>query len=143
MDDYLCLAALVSIGERFLKQQPPLSRDELGQMLPRGNNLADRVVEALQGCNLVVELVPFQPGSSPQLLPKLPLNQVTVKEVLDRLRELRGAGLDVALAGEPRLITLLKPLMEAPAPVDWEKLTLQQLVESLPGDAGQTGPVVE
>ena len=134
MDEYLCLAALVSIGERFLKRQPPLSRDELGQMLPRGNNLADRVTQALQDCNLVVEVVPAQPGSSPQFLPKLPLNQVTVKEVLDGLREFRGAALDVALAGEPRLITLLKPLVEAPAPVDWEKLTLQQLVESLPGD---------
>jgi membrane protein len=143
VDDYLCLAALVRIGERFLKQQPPLSRDELRQMLPRGNTLADRVTQALQDCNLVVEVVPAQPESSPQFLPKLPLNQVTVKEVLDGLREFRGAALDVALAGDPRLITLLKPLMEASAPVDWEKLTLQQLVESLPGDEGQTGPAVE
>ncbi len=46
----------------------------------------------------------------------------------------RGAALDVALAGEPRLITLLKPLVEAPAPVSWEALTLQQLVESFAGD---------
>ena len=63
--------------------------------------------------------------------------------MLDGLREFRGAALDVALAGEPRLIALLKPLMEAPAPIDWEKLTLQQLVESLAGDAGLTGPAVE
>ena len=103
-------------------------------MLPRGNNLVDRVTQALQDCNLVVEVVPTQPGSSPQFLPKLPLNQVTVKEVLDGLRESRGAALDAALAGEPRMIALLKPLMEAPAPVDWEKLTLQQLVESFSGN---------
>jgi hypothetical protein len=112
----------------------------LGQVLPRGHNLVDRVTQVLQDCNLVVEVVPARPGSSPQFLPKLPLNQVTVKEVLDGLREFRGAALDVALAGEPRLITLLKPLMESPAPVDWEKLTLQQLVESLPGDEGLPGP---
>jgi hypothetical protein len=143
VDDYLCLAALLGIGERFLKQQPPLSRDELGQMLPRGNNLVDRVTQTLQDCNLVVEVVPLQPGASPQFLPKLPLDQVTVREVLDNLREFRGATLDVALAGEPRLIMLLKPLMEAPAPVGWEKLTLQQLVQSLPGDETLTGPVKE
>ena len=129
----------MSIGARFFKRQPPLSQDELSQMLPRGHNLAHRVTQALQDCNLVVEVAPVRPGSSPQFLPNLPLNQVTVKEVLDGLRELRGAALDVALAGEPRLITLLKPLMEAPAPVGWEKLTLQQLVESFTGD----GPLKE
>ncbi len=135
MDDYLCLAALVSIGERFLNQQPPLSRDELSQILPRGNNLVDRVTRALQDCNLVVEVVTAQAGSSPQFIPKLPLDQITVKEVLDNLRESRGAALDVALAGEPRMIALLKPLMEAPAAVDGEQLTLQQLVESFISDS--------
>ena len=135
VDEYLCLAALVSIGARFCKRQPPLSRDELSQILPRGNNLADRVTQALQDCNLVVEVVPARPGSSPQFLPKLPLNQVTVKEVLDGLRESRGATLDRALAGEPRLITLLKPLVAAPASVGCEALTIQQLVDSFAGDA--------
>jgi membrane protein len=133
VDDFLCLAALVSIGERFLNQQPPLSRDELSQVLPRGNNLVDRVTRTLQGCNLVAEVVTAQPGASPQFIPKLPLDQVTVKKVLDTLQECRGAALDVALAGEPRMIALLKPLMEASAPVDWEKLTIQQLVESFTG----------
>jgi membrane protein len=135
VDEYLCLAALVSIGARFFKQQPPLSRDELGQILPRGNNLADRVTQALQDCNLVVEVVPARPGSSPHFLPKLPLNQVTVKEVLDALRESRGATLDAALAGEPRLITLLKPLAATSAPFGGEALTVQQLVESFAADA--------
>jgi membrane protein len=139
VDEYLCLAALVSIGARFFQRQPLLSQDELSQMLPRGNNLAHRVTQALQDCNLVVEVVPVRAGSSPQFLPKLPLNQVTVKEVLDGLREFRGAALDVALAGEPRLIALLKPLVEAPAPVDCQALTVQQLVESFTGG----GPVKE
>ena len=134
VDEYLCLAALVSIGARFYERQPPLSRDELGQMLTQGNNLADRVTQALQDRNLVVEVLPARPGSSPQFLPKLPLDQVTVKEVIDGLRESRGATLDVALAGEPRLITLLKPLVEASAPVGSEALTLQQLVEAFAGN---------
>jgi membrane protein len=130
VDEYLCLAALVSIGARFYERQPLLSRDELGQMLTQGDNLADRVTQALQDSNLVVEVLPARPGSSPRFLPNLALNQVTVKEVLDGLRESRGAALEVALAGEPRLITLLKPLVEASAPVGSEALTLQQLVEA-------------
>jgi len=134
VDEYLCLAALVSIGARFFNRQPPLSRDELGQILPPGNNLAHRVTQALQDLNLVVEVVPARSGSSPQLLPKLPLDQVTVKEVLDGLRKSRGATLDLALAGEPRLITLLKPLLEPSASVNCAALTLQQLVESLAGE---------
>ena len=138
VDEYLCLAALVSIGDRFLRRQTPLSRDELGQILPQGNNLADRVTQALQDCNLVVEVVPARPGSSPQFLPKLPLDQVTVKEVLDGLRESRGASLDAALAGDPRLVALLKPLAEAPAPVSGEALTLQQLVEAFAGNGPET-----
>jgi membrane protein len=138
VDEYLCLAALVNIGARFFQQQPALSRDELGQMLPRGNNLADRVAQTLQDCNLVVEVVPFRPGLSPQFLPKLPLDQVTVKEVLDGLREARGATLDIALAGEPRLIALLKPLVEAAAPVGCETLTLQQLVEGYIRNGSET-----
>jgi membrane protein len=139
VDEYLCLAALASIGARFLKRQPPLSREELGQILPRGNNLVDRVTQSLQACNLVVEVVPPQPDSPPQFLPKVPLDQVTVKEVLNGLREARGGALGEALANEPRLIALLKPLVEAPAPVGWENLTLQQLVETFAGDAPEKG----
>jgi membrane protein len=134
VDEYLCLAALVSIGARFLKQQPPLSRDDLRQILPRGNNLVQRVTQALQDCNLVAEVLPAWPASSPQFLPNLPLDQVTVREALNRLRESRGASLDTALAGEPRLVTLLKPLTDVRLPAGWESLTLKNLVEAFAGD---------
>jgi membrane protein len=137
VDECLCLAALVSIGARFFTGQPALSEDELSQMLPPGNHLADRVVQTLQDCNLVVEVVPTRPGSSPQFLPKRPLDRVTVQEVLDRLRESRVAALDLTLACDPRLTPLLKPLVDAPAPVAWETLTLQHLVESFAGDESE------
>ena len=135
VDEYLCLAALVSIGARFFKRQPPLSRDELDQILPPGNNLAQRVTQALQDCNLVVEVIPARPGSSPQFHPKLPLDQVTVKEVLDGLRQSRGATIDQALSSEPRLIKLLKPVVETSAPAACEVITIQHLVEAFAGDA--------
>jgi len=128
-DVYLCLAALVSIGARYWQRQPPLSLTELSRILPRGNNLAHRVTQALQDCNLVVEVAPDRPKSSPRFLPNLPLDQVTVKEVLNCLRESRGAALDQALAAEPRLIKLMQPLVEVYCPIEWQALTVQSLVE--------------
>ncbi|MCK9375874.1 MAG: YihY/virulence factor BrkB family protein [Syntrophobacterales bacterium] len=141
VDEYLCLAALVTIGARFSQRQPPLSLDELSRILPRGNNLAHQVTRALQDCNLVVEVVPDRAKSSPRYLPNLPLDQVSVKEVLDCLRESRGAALYTALADEPRLITLLKPLVESPAPPSWQSFTMQDLVEAYAenGSASQDG----
>ncbi len=134
VDEYLCLAALVTIGARFSQRQPPLSLDELSRILPRGNNLAHQVTQALQDCSLVVEVVPDRSNSSPRFLPNLPLDQISVKEVLDCLRESRGAALYTALADDPRLITLLKPLVEAPAPSNWDSFTIQDLVEAYAED---------
>jgi len=137
VDEYLCLAALVNIGARFLQGRPPLSQDELRQILPRGNNLPHRVTQTLQACHLVAEVVPGRPGSSPQYLPSLSLGQITVREVLDRLRESRGAALDTALAGEPRLAALLQPLTQVRLPAGWEDLTLKNLVKTFAGDGAE------
>jgi membrane protein len=139
-DAYLCLAALVSIGARFCRRQPPMTLDELSRILPRGNNLAYRVTQTLQDCNLVVEVMPVGSKSSPRFLPNLPLDQLTVREVLVCLRESQGAALDQALADEPRLVKLLQPLVEVSCPAAWESLTVQSLVEAFiedgsPGEA--------
>jgi membrane protein len=137
VDEYLCLAALVSIGARFWQRQPPLSLEDLSRILPRHNNLAHQVTRVLQDCNLVMEVIPDQPKSSPRFLPNLPLDQVTVKEVLDCLRESRGAALDSALSAEPRLVKLLQPLVESSCPSGWQSLTVQSLVESYAGGEPQ------
>jgi membrane protein len=133
VDEYLCLAALVSIGARFWQRQPPLSLEELRRILPQGNNLAHQVTQALQNCNLVVEVARTRARTSRCFWPNLPLDQISVKEVLDCLRASRGASLYTALASEPRLVTLLKPLVETPSPSDWQSLTVQNLVESFAG----------
>ncbi|MFH1597320.1 MAG: YihY/virulence factor BrkB family protein [Pseudomonadota bacterium] len=130
VDEYLGLAALVGISARFLKRQPPLSLEELAQILPRSNNLASRVIQLLQDCHLIVEVALPKAAPSPQFQPALPLDRVTVKEVLDCLRQARGAALEQALEAEPRLAALLKPLLEAPSPAPWQSLTLRELVES-------------
>ncbi|MEJ2671648.1 MAG: YihY/virulence factor BrkB family protein [Deltaproteobacteria bacterium] len=135
VDEYLCLAALVSIGARFCQRRPPLSLDELSQILPRGNNLAHQVTQALRNCELVAEVRPERPKSSPRFLPNLPLEQISVKEVLECLRESRGANLDSALSAEPRLVRILQPMVQASCPSDWQSLTVQSLVESYLADA--------
>ncbi|MFZ5447529.1 MAG: YihY/virulence factor BrkB family protein [Thermodesulfobacteriota bacterium] len=139
VDEYLCLAALVAIGARFWLRQPLLSLNELSQMLPRGNNLAPRVLQTLQDCNLVAEVAPNRPKSSPGYLPTLPLDRVTVTEVVDCLRKSRGTALDTALASEPRLTAVLQPLVEASLPSGWQSLTVQSLVEAFakPGVQGE------
>jgi membrane protein len=137
VDEYLCLAALVNIGARFWQRQPPLSLEELSRILPRGDDLAHQVTQALQDCNLVVEVAPTRPNSSPRFLPNLPLDQISVKEVLDCLRASRGAALYTALGSEPRLVTLLKPLVETPSPSGWQSLTVQNLVENFVGQGSE------
>ncbi len=130
VDEFLGLAALVGISARFLHRQPPLTLEELAQILPPGNNLANRVTQMLQDCNLIVEVVPPQAAPSPQFQPALAPEKVTVKEILDCLRRARGVALEQALEGEPRLAGLMQRLLEAPSPAPWQSLTLKELVES-------------
>ena len=40
VDEYLGLAALLSIGARFYRRQPPLFLEDLAELLPSGDNLA-------------------------------------------------------------------------------------------------------
>jgi membrane protein len=130
VDEYLGLAALLSIGARFYQRQPPLSLEELAEILPSGNNLADRVIQALQDCHLVVEVAARKAARSPQFLPNLPLDQLTVAEVLACLRRSREAALSQSLEVEPGLVATLQRLLEGKFPADPASLTIKDLVES-------------
>ncbi len=131
VDEYLALAALVDISARFTNREPPLSLEDLAQMLPSGNNLAHRVLQSLKDCDLVLEVASPNPKVPPTFIPSLPLDQITVKEVLDCLRQARGTALTQALEGEPHLAALLKRLLEDPTPSQWQSLSLQELVKLL------------
>ena len=135
LDEYLGLAALLGISARFARRRPPLSLEDLGEILPGSDNLPAQAVELLKDCRLVVEVAGDKPGAPPQFLPSLPLDKVTVKDVLGCLRGARSLALTQALEGEPQLAALLKRLLEAPTPSEWQELTLQDLVELL--DAAQ------
>lgn len=132
VDEYLGLAALISIGSRYYRRQPPLSLEDLAEMLPSGNNLAGRTMQMLQDCNLVVEvMMPGTLAQSPQFLPNQPLDQLTVAEVLACLRRSREVALHQALEAEPVLATTLKRLLKDRFAADQPSLTLKEVVESL------------
>lgn len=131
VDEYLGLAALLSITARFYRRQPPVSLEELADLLPISNDLAGRVVQMLQDCNLVVEVTPTKPAPSPQFLPNFPLNQVTVAEALACLRRSREAALTQALEADPGLAAALEHLLEGRVICAEPSQTLKEVVESL------------
>ena len=131
VDEYLGLAALLSISARFYRRQPPLTLEEMTQILPSGNDLAGRAIKMLQDCNLVVEVAPPKPVPSPQFLPNLPLDQVTVAEVLACLRRSREAAVNQALAeAEPELAAALSRLLAGRVICPEPSRTLKEVVES-------------
>ncbi|MBI5237907.1 MAG: hypothetical protein HY887_05740 [Deltaproteobacteria bacterium] len=130
MDEYLALAGLAAIGARFLNRQEPLSLEELATLLPRGNNLAVRVVQVLEDCHLVVQVASAEQNSA-RFLPSLPLDQITVKEVLDCLRRARCEVLAWSLEEKPDLAASLKALVECAPTAQWQSLSLQDLVNRL------------
>ena len=127
VDEYLGLAGLAAIGARFLNRQDPLSLEEMGSLFAGRNNLARRVARLLESCNLAVQVASPDLNGSPRYLPGLPLDQITVQEVLDSLRRTRGEALSRSLAEEPDLAAGLKALVEdLPSPQPSQ--TLQELI---------------
>ena len=131
VDEYLGLAALIFIGARFYRRQPPLSLEELAELLPGTNNLAARVTRMLQDCNLVVEVVPAKRQPSPQFLPNMPLEQATVAEILDCLRHSREEALTRSLEAQPQLAGLFHRLLAEWPASRWQTVTLRDLVETV------------
>jgi membrane protein len=129
VDEYLTLAGLAAIGARYSQRKtPPLSLEELARILPSSNNLAARVAGLLQDCRLIMPVAAHGPEDSPRYVPSLPMDQISVKEVLDCLRRLRGEVTAQALEEEPALAAGLKALVaSAPFP-PWQSLNLQELV---------------
>ncbi len=131
LDEFLGLAALLGISARFAHRRPALSLEDLSEILPGSDNLPAQAVQLLKDCRLVVEVAGEKPGAPSRFLPALPLEKVTVKDVLACLRGSRSLALTRALEGEPRLAALLRRLLESPTPSEWQDLTLQDLVDLL------------
>ncbi len=143
VDEYVALAALVAISERFLRRRPPLSLDELSRTLADGNHLSSRVIETLKDLNLVLEVMPIPQDGAPRYVPAMPLDQVTVGDILRRLRQARVGALTSAVGGGSGLADLLRRLAEGWGPSPWDALSLRDLVsQSLAGEEEPAAPNV-
>ncbi len=129
VDEYLALAGLVAICARFVKREPLLTLGELRLLFSQDNFLAVRVINVLKECHLVLEMAPLKPEGPPRFVPAMPLDQITVKEVLDCFRAARGAALVQTLSEEPQVDALLRRVAERTAPSPWDSLSLAELVE--------------
>ena len=136
VDEYLALAALVAISERFLGRESPLGLEDLGQTLGGGDLLASRVVGALKDLDLVLEVSAAPSDSSPRYVPAMPLDQMTVGHVLKILRQARVGAVSQVMAGGPGLAALLNRLAEGPAATPWDALSLKDLVLQASTTAG-------
>jgi membrane protein len=134
VDEYVALAALVAIAGRFLRREPPLDLEELGQSLANGNLLASRVVETLKDFDLILEVAPTPADGPPRYVPARPLDQISVGNVLNLLRQARGGAVARVVAGEPGLANFLRRLVAGPATSPWDNLNLQELVNQAAAD---------
>jgi membrane protein len=137
VDEFLALAALVAICTRFVKCQPLLSQEELAVLFSKDDFLALRIIRALKDCQLVLETMPAAGNQPPKLVPAMPLDRITVREVLECLRAARATALVQTIAAEPQLDALLQRLAKHTAPSPWDSLTLAELVK-LAGTSPQT-----
>jgi membrane protein len=128
VDEYVALAALVAISDRFLRREPPLNLEELGQTLANGNRLASRVMDTLKDLGLVLEVSPMPVSGPPRYVPAMPLDQMTVGHVLEILREARMGAVTRVVGGGPGLTGLLHRLAEGSGPSPWDGLSLKELV---------------
>jgi membrane protein len=126
VDEYLALAALVAISDRFLRQAPPLNLEDLGKTLARGDQLANRLADTLKNLDLVLEVSLAEDGA-PAYVPAMPPDQMTVGHILKMLRQARLGAVTQVMSGEPALAELLRRLAAGPGPSPWDDLTLKDL----------------
>lgn len=129
VDEYVALAALVAISERFLRRRPLLSLDDLDLTLANGDRFASRVVNTLKEMGLVLEVAPSPEDGTPRYAPAVPLDQVTVGTVLDDLRQARMGTVIQGLEKKPGLADLMHRLAENRGASPWEALSLQEVVQ--------------
>ncbi len=128
VDEYIALAALVAIAERFLRRHPPLGLDELAKSLGSRSILASRVVETLKDLKLVLEVSSVPVIGPPRYVPAMPLDEITAGEILKTLREARMGAVTQVIGKEPGLTGLVRRLAESCGTSPWDGLSLKELV---------------
>ena len=136
VDEYIALAALVAISGRYLRREPPLSLEDLSKTLSTGDLLASRVVTALKDLNLVLEVAAMPVDSFPRYVPAMPLDEMTVGNILKLLHQARVGAVTQVMRGESGLTDLLRRLAEGPGTTPWDSLSLKDLILQASTTAG-------
>jgi membrane protein len=129
VDEYLALAALVAICTRFAGRQPLMTPGELNLLFSQDSLLAARIIKVLKECRLVLEMAPEHDEAPPRFVPAMPLEQISVKEVLACLRAARGEALLQAVVDKPGVAALLSQMAGHSVPSPWDSLSLAELAE--------------
>ncbi|MFP3868635.1 MAG: YihY/virulence factor BrkB family protein [Desulfobacteraceae bacterium] len=131
VDEYLALAVLVAIARPFYLQKPLLSQEDLSQTLSHDHDLSQRVVKSLEDINLITQVITSDNKAGPRFLPRRPLAQIRLEDVLVSLRQKRTEALSLALAGDHCLAEAVKNLVEDTTPTQRQDLTCQDLIQTL------------
>ncbi len=127
VDEYLAMAALLTICRRFIRREPLLTREELAASLASPDSLAHRVIRTLLDCRLVLEAAEGEAGQPVRLVPAMPPDQMQVSEVLACLRQDRAALLRQTLRKAPEMAAALEAYWEKDQGAPMENLTLRDL----------------
>ncbi len=129
--EYLGLAALLSIADRFARGQEPLSLPELAAMFHHRDHLAADVARLLQDCGFIAVVQPA--GGHPVLryLPRLALDGVQVSDVLDSLRARRHDAFARSLNHQVPLLAALQQEISRTPPEQWRQLSVAALLQHL------------
>jgi len=129
VDEFVALAALVAISDRYLRRQPLLTLEDLELTLATGDQFASRLINTLKEMDLVLEVSLAPEDGPPRYVPAVPLDQVTVGTVLKDLRQVRMGAVITGLKQEPGLANLLRRLAEERSSSPWDTLSLKELVD--------------
>ncbi len=127
-DEFLALIALLCVGARFQAGEPPLALSELAEVFHGQEGLAAQSVAALEQCGLIIPVANLSSDSSRRYLPKRPLEQMQVSQVLTCLRQHKRQKLTGCVNPDHSLARVVLQLC-AQAPQTWQDLTLRQIVE--------------
>ncbi|MDD3581099.1 MAG: YhjD/YihY/BrkB family envelope integrity protein [Desulfobacca sp.] len=129
VDEYLGLAALMTIGRRFYQEQEPLTLEDLAQLFSLEPESTRELVKALELTGLVVELAGHDGQGLATYLPQRPLDRVAALEVVNGLRQRRWAAFSPSLALENSLVSRLEQLLTGEPQSRLAGLSVKDLID--------------
>lgn len=130
VDEYLALAALLLICQRYLNRDPLLTRQEVELALAGADEEGRRAVAALMRRGLVLEAT--DPGKNGVLVPARSPEQLSVAEVLASLGTARAGQLARLAEEAPQVAAALQTIRGYSWPQDLAQVSVKDLLSPRP-----------